>query len=104
MNESVTIDRRSILKASLVGGTALMFDAKIAVAATAPGKPDAVLTAFVRINPDNMVTIGAKNPEVGQGIRMTLPMMIAEELDVDWKQVTIEQTLVNEKVYGSRRR
>jgi len=102
MNASTTLDRRSILKASLVGGTVLMFDAKIALAATAPGKPDAVLTAFVRINPDNSVTIGSKNPEVGQGIRMTLPMLIAEELDVDWSQVRIEQTLVNEKVYGQQ--
>jgi isoquinoline 1-oxidoreductase subunit beta len=99
-----TIDRRSILKASLAaGGTALLFDAKIAIAASGkPGSEPSVVTAFVRINPDNSVTIGSKNPEVGQGPRMTLPMLIAEELDVDWSQVRIEQTLVNEKLYGQQ--
>lgn len=99
-----TLDRRSVLKASLAaGGTALMFDATIALAASGkPGSEAAEITAFVRINPDNSVTIGSKNPEVGQGIRMTLPMLIAEELDVDWSQVKIEQTLVNEKVYGQQ--
>ncbi len=98
------LDRRSVIKASLAaGGAALMFDAKIAVAATGkPGSEASFLTAFVRINADNTVTIGAKNPEVGQGIRMTLPMIIAEELDVDWSQVKIEQTLLNEKLYGQQ--
>ena len=107
MNAPVTatgLNRRSVLKASLAaGGTALVFDARIALAATGkPGSQAAEITAFVRINPDNSVTISAKNPEVGQGIRMTLPMLIAEELDVDWSQVKIEQTLVNEKVYGQQ--
>ncbi len=98
------LDRRSVIKASLAaGGAALLFDAKMALAASGkPGSQAAEITAFVRINPDNSVTIGSKNPEVGQGIRMTLPMMIAEELDVDWTQVKIEQTLVNEKVYGQQ--
>lgn len=102
MTASATLDRRTILKASLVGGAALMFDAEIAMAASAPGKPARVLNAFVRINADNSVVIGAKNPEVGQGVRVTLPMLIAEELDVDWAQVVIEQTLVNEKLYGQQ--
>ncbi len=102
MNAPAALDRRSILKASLVGGAALMFDAEIALAATAPGKPAGVLNAYVRINADNSIVIGAKNPEVGQGVRVTLPMLIAEELDVDWDQVVVEQTLANEKLYGQQ--
>src|SRR5690606_27568766 len=79
MNAPLTLpalDRRSVLKASLVGGTVLAFDASIAVAATKPGREASVINAFIRINPDNSIVIGAKNPEVGQGIRMTLPMLI----------------------------
>jgi isoquinoline 1-oxidoreductase beta subunit len=46
---------------------------------------------FVQINADGSVVIGAKEPEIGQGLRTALPMMVAEELDVDWDKVSIRQ-------------
>jgi isoquinoline 1-oxidoreductase beta subunit len=103
MNAPARLSRRSFLAASLVGGTAIAFDARVVLAAE-PGAPAGadILNAFVRIGADNMVTIGAKNPEIGQGIRTMLPMLIADELDVDWAQVRIEQTLANDKIYGSQ--
>jgi isoquinoline 1-oxidoreductase beta subunit len=46
---------------------------------------------FVQINSDGSVVIGSKEPEIGQGLRTALPMMVAEELDVEWDKVSVEQ-------------
>ena len=105
MSTRVHLDRRGFLTVSLLGGTALAFDACVPLSAqgaeqgAGQGAPG-VLNAFVRIAPDNAITIGAKNPEIGQGIRTMLPMLIAEELDADWAQVRIAQTLADDAVYG----
>jgi len=47
--------------------------------------------AYLRITPDNKVTIVVARSEMGQGVRTALPMILAEELDADWKQIEIEQ-------------
>ena len=58
--------------------------------------------AFVRIAPDGKITLISKNPEIGQGIKTGFGVILAEELDAKWSDVTVEQAEVNRAVYGSQ--
>ena len=94
--------RRFFLKATAVAGGGLLLHAMLPlpVHAAAGVAAPAPLNAFIRIAPDGIVTIMSKNPEVGQGIKTSLPQVIAEELDVAWKNVRIEQAPLDEAKFG----
>jgi len=95
-----TMDRRGFFRiGALVGGGFMLgswSSAEAAESGTAAFSPN----AYIRISPEGAVTIFAKNPEVGQGVKTSLPMIVAEELEVPWEKVTVEQAPVNEKDFG----
>ncbi len=95
--------RRAFLRASVAVGGGLLLDFSLPGVLRARDnsrQAASTLNAFVQISNDGTVTIASKNPEVGQGIKTMLPMLIAEELDVDWASVRIEQALSDPARYG----
>lgn len=92
--------RRLFLTAGAAVGGGLLLGFSVGTGAAQPAA--ATLGNFVRIGHDGTVTLIAKNPEIGQGIKTMLPMLIAEELDVDWAQVQIEQADGNKAKYGEQ--
>ncbi len=94
------LDRRSFFKISALAGGGFMLGSWNGAAAevAATFSPN----AFVRVTPQGAVTILSKIPEIGQGIKTSLPMIIAEELDVPWETVTVEQAPVDQAAFGNQ--
>src|SRR5258705_8676595 len=104
MTTAPVLNRGNFLKTGPAGGAALViaFHVPGAVYAAEEGqekKPANPLNAWVRITPDNRVTLILGKSEMGQGAMTALPMILAEELYLDWKQVSVEQAPTNPKIY-----
>jgi isoquinoline 1-oxidoreductase subunit beta len=94
--ESGPINRRAFLKLSAISGTGLLLgisliNSKNSIAAAKIELTSFEPSAFLKIGSDNRITIMAKNPEIGQGVKTSLPQIIAEELEVEWDKIEVLQ-------------
>jgi isoquinoline 1-oxidoreductase beta subunit len=107
---STLMNRRFFLRVSTLAGGSMLVGGGVVATAQAPrgaggarpAPPPVLPSAFVQIDPNGMVTLMAKNPEMGQGVKTSLPMILADELDVDWKMVKVVQADLDEAKYGSQ--
>jgi len=95
------VSRRAFLISSGAASVAVVFgtllNAKKAFGQGAPFSPN----GWVRVGTDNIVTVYAPACEMGQGVFTAMPLLIAEEMDLDWSRVRIEQAPYNPKVFGN---
>lgn len=97
-NNTTNHSRRSFLKSSLLAGGGLMISFSGLAKFNFNGKATEVngaeewseVTGYIKITPDNLIKILNPNPEFGQNVMTSLPMIIAEELDVDWQKIMVE--------------
>jgi len=105
MTIASVVNRRDFLKTGAAGGVALVIGFHLSPrafadqAAEQEKKIPNPFDAWVRITPDNRATLILGKSEMGQGIMTALPMILAEELCLDWKNVKVEQAPTNPKVY-----
>jgi isoquinoline 1-oxidoreductase beta subunit len=100
-NKSLSFSRRNFLKTSVLAGGGMLIGFNFLSAC----KPEAIVpvdisklnfndfNAFIKISEEGYVTIFSPNPEIGQGVKTSMPMIIAEELDVSWDKVSVSQGL-----------
>lgn len=99
----ITFSRRSFLRTSALAGGGMLIGFNLFTACKPKTTPPTDITqlnfndfnAFIKIADNGMVTIFAPNPEIGQGVKTSLPMIIAEELEVAWKNVRVQQAVLD---------
>jgi len=103
MSAIFNVTRRDFLRTGSAAGAGLVLGLSLpgregnGVAAAGDFAPN----VFLRIDPQGVITLMAPRPEMGQGVRTSLPMLIAEDLEADWKKIRIEQAPADKK-YGSQ--
>ena len=103
-----SIGRRSFLKSSVMAGGGMMLgfswlascQNKTEEEVLAMPKEWFEINSYLKIGDNGVVTIFSPNPEFGQNVRTSMPMLIAEELDLDWKKVIVNQAPYHPKKYG----
>ena len=102
----VTLTRREFLQRSALAGSGLVLAAFVPEFARAQATSAAGAAfdpnAYLRISPDDTVTLYVIRHEMGQGVRTLLPMLLAEELEADWSRVRLEQAVTEPRFKGIR--
>ncbi len=101
-----TYGRRSFLKSTALAGGGMMLGFSW-LASCKPTPEQLVkmpkewfkINGFLKIGENGLVTIMSPNPEIGQNVKTSMPMIVAEELDVDWKDVLVEQAPLNTAIF-----
>jgi isoquinoline 1-oxidoreductase beta subunit len=109
-SKQITFSRRSFLKSSALASGGMIIGFNLFNACKSEVKPSIDLSqlnyndfnAFIKISPEGKVTIFSPNPEIGQGVKTSMPMIIAEELDVAWKDVYVVQAPLDTENYNGQ--
>lgn len=98
-----SVSRRNFLRVSMIAGGGMLVGFSSLGRNQEEQLDDTAFTpnAFIKITPDGKITLLAPNPEIGQGVKTSLVMLIAEEMNVDWQKVEVEIAPLNAK-YGSQ--
>ncbi|MBD0832724.1 molybdopterin cofactor-binding domain-containing protein [Aestuariibaculum sediminum] len=101
-------NRRSFLKVSAAAGGGMLIGFSWLTGCVTSNKKDDVIAipnewfeinGYIKIGDTGLVTIYSPNPEIGQNVKTSMPMIVAEELDVDWNHVIVEQGALNEDAF-----
>ncbi|NNC50431.1 MAG: xanthine dehydrogenase family protein molybdopterin-binding subunit [Flaviramulus sp.] len=103
-------NRRSFLKVSAAAGGGMLIGFSWLTGCITDSKAEAVevpkewfdINGYIKIGDTGLVTIYSPNPEIGQNVRTSMPMIVADELDVDWKDVVVEQAPLNTGFYQNQ--
>ncbi|HMI04960.1 MAG TPA: molybdopterin cofactor-binding domain-containing protein [Pedobacter sp.] len=102
MSTISAISRRNFLRVTAIaGGGMLVGFSMVDKTDSAPTEGEFIPNAYIKITPDGTITLMAPNPEIGQGVKTSLPMIIAEELCVDWQKINVEIAALDAK-YGNQ--
>jgi isoquinoline 1-oxidoreductase beta subunit len=106
-NQKLTFSRRGFIKTSALAGGGMLIGFNLFQACKEAAQPPVDIAAlnfndfnaFIKISHEGYVTIFSPNPEIGQGVKTSMPMIIAEELDVSWDKVHVAQGVLDTKNY-----
>lgn len=106
-NKSISLSRRNFLKTSLLAGGGMLVGFNLLNACKSEAQLPLDISklnfndfnAFIKISDEGYITIFSPNPEIGQGVKTAMPMIIAEELDVAWDKVSVAQGIYDPKNY-----